>query len=39
MQQSEIMIKESGFGKDAVLRTIRKSGILLNFMRCNSYAT
>nr|YP_009872730.1 ribosomal protein S11 [Ctenolophon englerianus]QKT26969.1 ribosomal protein S11 [Ctenolophon englerianus] len=30
MQRAEVMIKGSGLGRDAALRTIRKSGILLS---------
>ncbi|XP_052113583.1 30S ribosomal protein S11, chloroplastic-like [Arachis duranensis] len=33
MQRAEVMIKGPGLGKDTVLRTIRRSGILLNFIR------
>nr|YP_010724730.1 ribosomal protein S11 [Tigridia pavonia]WDW31943.1 ribosomal protein S11 [Tigridia pavonia] len=33
MQRAEIMIKGPGLGRDAALRAIRRSGILLNFVR------
>ncbi|ESW33153.1 hypothetical protein PHAVU_001G047500 [Phaseolus vulgaris] len=33
MQRAEIMIKGPGLGRDATLRAIRRSGILLNFIR------
>jgi small subunit ribosomal protein S11 len=33
MQRAEVMIKGPGLGRDAALRTIRRSGILLNFVR------
>nr|YP_010287076.1 ribosomal protein S11 [Hydrocharis chevalieri]UKT61154.1 ribosomal protein S11 [Hydrocharis chevalieri] len=33
MQRAEVMIKGPGLGRDAVLRTIRKNGILLNSIR------
>lgn len=33
MQRAEVMIKGAGFGRDAALRTIRRSGILLSFVR------
>ncbi|KAK7377186.1 hypothetical protein VNO80_02607 [Phaseolus coccineus] len=33
MQRAEIMIKGPGLGRDAALRAIRRSGILLNFIR------
>nr|QIM59201.1 30S ribosomal protein S11 [Exacum paucisquamum]QIM59211.1 30S ribosomal protein S11 [Exacum paucisquamum] len=33
MQQAEVMIKGPGLGRDAALRTICRSGILLTFVR------
>nr|YP_010276428.1 ribosomal protein S11 [Cryptocoryne elliptica]UHY39550.1 ribosomal protein S11 [Cryptocoryne elliptica] len=33
MQRAEVMIKGSGPGRDAALRAIRRSGILLSFLR------
>nr|YP_009432840.1 ribosomal protein S11 [Cassytha filiformis]QWL22912.1 ribosomal protein S11 [Cassytha capillaris]ATL22037.1 ribosomal protein S11 [Cassytha filiformis]AUN45124.1 ribosomal protein S11 [Cassytha filiformis]AXV54161.1 ribosomal protein S11 [Cassytha filiformis]QWL21265.1 ribosomal protein S11 [Cassytha filiformis] len=33
MQQAEVMIKGPGLGRDAALRAIRRSGILLSFVR------
>uniref|UniRef100_UPI0030013E6D ribosomal protein S11 n=1 Tax=Amorphophallus tonkinensis TaxID=1720486 RepID=UPI0030013E6D len=33
MQRAEVMIKGPGPGRDAALRAIRRSGILLNFVR------
>nr|YP_009760236.1 ribosomal protein S11 [Syzygium aromaticum]YP_009994157.1 ribosomal protein S11 [Syzygium malaccense]YP_010034279.1 ribosomal protein S11 [Syzygium nervosum]YP_010266681.1 ribosomal protein S11 [Syzygium samarangense]YP_010439917.1 ribosomal protein S11 [Syzygium rehderianum]YP_010736604.1 ribosomal protein S11 [Syzygium polyanthum]YP_010929577.1 ribosomal protein S11 [Syzygium australe]YP_010990926.1 ribosomal protein S11 [Eugenia reinwardtiana]YP_010991700.1 ribosomal protein S11 [Syzy len=33
MQRAEVMIKGPGLGRDAALRAIRRSGILLNFVR------
>ncbi|KAM0070871.1 putative ribosomal protein S11 [Helianthus debilis subsp. tardiflorus] len=33
MQRAEVMIKGPGFGKDAALRAICRSGILLTFVR------
>nr|YP_009912566.1 ribosomal protein S11 [Ficus beipeiensis]YP_009939176.1 ribosomal protein S11 [Ficus tikoua]QLJ53845.1 ribosomal protein S11 [Ficus beipeiensis]QNV47482.1 ribosomal protein S11 [Ficus tikoua]UVW82310.1 ribosomal protein S11 [Ficus beipeiensis]UVW82394.1 ribosomal protein S11 [Ficus beipeiensis] len=33
MQRAEVMIKGPGLGRDAALRAIRKSGILLSFIR------
>nr|YP_009862734.1 ribosomal protein S11 [Pellacalyx yunnanensis]QKD76110.1 ribosomal protein S11 [Pellacalyx yunnanensis] len=33
MQRAEVMIKGAGLGRDAALRAIRRSGILLNFVR------
>nr|AKT74009.1 ribosomal protein S11 [Corsia cf. boridiensis SPL470-2] len=33
MQRAEVMIKGPGLGRDAALRTIRRSGILLSFVR------
>ncbi|RYQ95525.1 hypothetical protein Ahy_B08g090848 isoform B [Arachis hypogaea] len=33
MQRAEVMIKGPGVGRDAALRAIRRSGILLNFIR------
>nr|YP_009484996.1 ribosomal protein S11 [Dioscorea polystachya]YP_010146625.1 ribosomal protein S11 [Dioscorea nipponica]YP_010146710.1 ribosomal protein S11 [Dioscorea japonica]ATN95525.1 ribosomal protein S11 [Dioscorea polystachya]AYI68627.1 ribosomal protein S11 [Dioscorea polystachya]AYI68713.1 ribosomal protein S11 [Dioscorea polystachya]AYI68799.1 ribosomal protein S11 [Dioscorea polystachya]AYI68885.1 ribosomal protein S11 [Dioscorea polystachya] len=33
MQRAEVMIKGAGFGRDAALRAIRRSGILLSFVR------
>lgn len=33
MQRAEVMIKGTGLGRDAALRTIRRSGILLSFIR------
>nr|YP_010485854.1 ribosomal protein S11 [Mangifera odorata]YP_010703703.1 ribosomal protein S11 [Mangifera similis]YP_010975436.1 ribosomal protein S11 [Mangifera quadrifida]YP_010975520.1 ribosomal protein S11 [Mangifera pentandra]YP_010975604.1 ribosomal protein S11 [Mangifera macrocarpa]YP_010975688.1 ribosomal protein S11 [Mangifera foetida]YP_010975772.1 ribosomal protein S11 [Mangifera cochinchinensis]YP_010975856.1 ribosomal protein S11 [Mangifera caloneura]UVW82000.1 ribosomal protein S11 [Mangife len=33
MQRAEIMIKGPGLGRDAALRAIRRSGILLSFVR------
>ncbi|RYR62364.1 hypothetical protein Ahy_A04g019861 [Arachis hypogaea] len=33
MQRAEVMIKGPGLGRDAALRAIRRSGILLNFIR------
>ncbi|KAI5316979.1 hypothetical protein L3X38_036686 [Prunus dulcis] len=33
MQQAEVMIKGPGLGRDAALRAIRRSGILLSFIR------
>nr|VDD65791.1 unnamed protein product [Brassica oleracea] len=36
MQRAEVRIKGPGLGRDAALRAIRRSGILLSFcMRCN----
>ncbi|CAN6453909.1 unnamed protein product [Victoria cruziana] len=32
MQRAEVMIKGPGLGRDAALRAIRRSGILLNFV-------
>jgi len=40
MQRAKIMIKGPGIGRDATLRAIRRSDILLKFYsRCNSYVT
>ncbi|KAH7557052.1 hypothetical protein ACOSQ2_026682 [Xanthoceras sorbifolium] len=33
MQRAEVMIKGAGLGRDAALRSIRRSGILLSFVR------
>nr|WIL95962.1 ribosomal protein S11 [Caragana tibetica] len=33
MQRAEVMIKGTGLGRDAALRAIRRSGILLKFIR------
>nr|QXQ00297.1 ribosomal protein S11 [Calophaca sinica] len=33
MQRAEVKLKGTGLGKDAALRVIRKSGILLRFIR------
>nr|YP_010828994.1 ribosomal protein S11 [Silene olgiana]WFF47109.1 ribosomal protein S11 [Silene olgiana] len=33
MQRTEVMIKGPGLGRDAALRAIRRSGILLSFVR------
>nr|YP_010488433.1 ribosomal protein S11 [Anaxagorea javanica]QNS22701.1 ribosomal protein S11 [Anaxagorea javanica] len=33
MQRAEVMIKGPGLGRDAVLRAIRRSGILVRFIR------
>nr|YP_009747734.1 ribosomal protein S11 [Lecanorchis japonica]QII89414.1 ribosomal protein S11 [Lecanorchis japonica] len=33
MKQTEVMIKGTGLGRDATLRVVRRSGILLNFVR------
>ena len=33
MQRAEVMIKGPGLGRDAALRAIRRSAILLNFIR------
>nr|QXV93422.1 ribosomal protein S11 [Anthoshorea roxburghii] len=33
MQRAEVRIKGPGLGRDAALRAIRRSGILLNFVR------
>nr|YP_009870069.1 ribosomal protein S11 [Bonnetia paniculata]QKJ82010.1 ribosomal protein S11 [Bonnetia paniculata] len=33
MQRADVMIKGPGLGRDAALRAIRRSGILLNFVR------
>nr|YP_009532185.1 ribosomal protein S11 [Lamprocapnos spectabilis]AYA29296.1 ribosomal protein S11 [Lamprocapnos spectabilis] len=33
MQRAEVMIKGPGLGRDAALRAIHRSGILLNFVR------
>ncbi|XP_048226853.1 30S ribosomal protein S11, chloroplastic-like [Ricinus communis] len=33
MQQAEVMIKGPGLGRDTALRAIRRSGILLSFVR------
>nr|YP_010413904.1 ribosomal protein S11 [Bauhinia racemosa]URQ19426.1 ribosomal protein S11 [Bauhinia racemosa] len=33
MQRAGVMIKGAGLGRDAALRAIRRSGILLNFIR------
>nr|YP_009441555.1 30S ribosomal protein S11 [Apostasia wallichii]YP_009938569.1 ribosomal protein S11 [Apostasia ramifera]QNU40263.1 ribosomal protein S11 [Apostasia ramifera]BBB03144.1 30S ribosomal protein S11 [Apostasia wallichii] len=33
LQRAEVMIKGPGLGRDAALRTIRRSGILLSFIR------
>ena len=33
MQRAEVMIKGPGLGRDAALRAIRRSGILLSFIR------
>ncbi|MFS8006863.1 putative ribosomal protein S11 [Helianthus anomalus] len=33
MQRAEVMIKGPGLGRDATLRAIRRSGILLTFVR------
>ncbi|KAJ0972615.1 hypothetical protein J5N97_020574 [Dioscorea zingiberensis] len=33
IQRAEVMIKGPGFGRDAALRAIRRSGILLSFVR------
>nr|YP_010128796.1 30S ribosomal protein S11 [Clematis glauca]QPZ47763.1 30S ribosomal protein S11 [Clematis glauca] len=33
MQRAEVMIKGPGLGRDAALRAIRRSGILLSFVR------
>nr|AHA13215.1 ribosomal protein S11 [Thaumatococcus daniellii]AYP35254.1 ribosomal protein S11 [Thaumatococcus daniellii] len=33
MQRAEVMIKGPGLGRDAALRSIRRSGILLSFVR------
>jgi len=33
MQRAELMIKGPGLGRDAALRAIRRSGILLSFVR------
>nr|YP_009925328.1 ribosomal protein S11 [Lomatogoniopsis alpina]QNH70491.1 ribosomal protein S11 [Lomatogoniopsis alpina] len=33
MQRAEVMIKGPGLGRDAALRAIRRSGILLTFIR------
>nr|YP_009750710.1 ribosomal protein S11 [Dipterocarpus turbinatus]QIJ98111.1 ribosomal protein S11 [Dipterocarpus turbinatus] len=33
MQRAEVLIKGPGLGRDAALRAIRRSGILLNFVR------
>nr|YP_009502419.1 ribosomal protein S11 [Pimelea aquilonia]AWV82804.1 ribosomal protein S11 [Pimelea aquilonia] len=33
MQRAEVMIKGPGLGRDAALRAIRRSGIVLNFVR------
>ena len=33
MQRAEVMIKGPGLGRDAALRAIRRSGILLRFIR------
>nr|AMQ10364.1 ribosomal protein S11 [Parthenium hysterophorus] len=33
MQRAEVMIKGPGLGRDAALRAIRRSGILLTFVR------
>nr|QKS34293.1 ribosomal protein S11 [Calligonum korlaense] len=33
MQRAEVMIKGPGIGRDAALRAIRRSGILLSFVR------
>ena len=33
MQQAQVKIKGSGLGRDAVLRSIRRSDILLSFIR------
>nr|QEG98405.1 ribosomal protein S11 [Burmannia itoana] len=33
IQQAEVMIKGPGIGRDAALRSIRRSGILLSFVR------
>ena len=33
MQRAEVMIKDPGLGRDAALRAIRRSGILLYFIR------
>nr|WFQ81712.1 ribosomal protein S11 [Coptis omeiensis]WGU50278.1 ribosomal protein S11 [Coptis deltoidea]WGU50316.1 ribosomal protein S11 [Coptis deltoidea] len=36
MQRAEVMIKGPGLGRDAALRAIRRSGILLTFVRDTS---
>nr|YP_009737510.1 30S ribosomal protein S11 [Paris tetraphylla]QHV41181.1 30S ribosomal protein S11 [Paris tetraphylla] len=33
MQRAEVMVKGPGLGRDAALRAIRRSGILLSFVR------
>ncbi|KAJ0434908.1 30S ribosomal protein S11 [Helianthus annuus] len=33
MQRAEVMIKGPGLGRDATLRAIHRSGILLTFIR------
>ena len=33
LQRAEVMIKGPGLGRDAALRAIRRSGILLSFVR------
>jgi len=33
MKQAEVMISGPGPGRDTALRTIRRSGIILNFVR------
>nr|YP_010006409.1 ribosomal protein S11 [Dilkea retusa]YP_010006490.1 ribosomal protein S11 [Mitostemma brevifilis]QNR05084.1 ribosomal protein S11 [Dilkea retusa]QNR05165.1 ribosomal protein S11 [Mitostemma brevifilis] len=33
MQRAKVMIKGPGLGRDAALRAIRRSGIILNFVR------
>nr|AYP33286.1 ribosomal protein S11 [Goeppertia roseopicta] len=33
MRRAEVMLKGPGLGRDAALRTIRRSGILLSFVR------
>nr|YP_010177631.1 ribosomal protein S11 [Edgeworthia albiflora]QST15358.1 ribosomal protein S11 [Edgeworthia albiflora] len=33
MQRAEVMIKGPGLGRDAALRAIRRSGLVLNFVR------
>ncbi|MFS7953521.1 30S ribosomal protein S11 [Helianthus anomalus] len=33
MQRAEVMIKGPGLGRDATLQAIRRSGILLTFVR------
>nr|YP_010963090.1 ribosomal protein S11 [Nigella sativa]WNI02796.1 ribosomal protein S11 [Nigella sativa] len=33
MQRAEVMVKGPGLGRDAALRAIRRSGILVNFVR------